>query len=741
MRIFVFTPYPIEGPSNRYRVLQYIPHFKKKGVQVTVRPFLTSAFYRVLYQKGNTLKKAWLFFKATLQRLKDVRDARMADIIFIHRECYPLGPPFIERLLTLFGKPIVYDFDDAIYLPTAQSRIRNWFKWHSKILKIISLSDEVIVCNEYLYKYAYRFNKHVTNIPTCLDTAACTSKRRWEQRKPLRIGWIGSHTTTKYLDLLVPVFKALAKRYDFELYIVGANKQLSIPGVNITQRPWELHREREDFQSLDIGVYPLLDDAWTVGKTGFKTVQFMAAGVPGVISDVGANRWIVQDGVNGFLVKTQKDWVERISRLIEDKGLREQIGRNGRRTVLEQYSVDVQLPRYLELFQKLLRPRIFHLISDLDIGGTEEMLATTLQHLPQRYNHTVCSIKPFGKVTDKVVYIENVRLISLMVSSKLNFLAIPRLFYYCIKERPLILQTYLYFDNLLGVFLGTMTRTPCIITGLRAVNTNESFLRTMFARLAFMLSDCTVSNSRSGTTALTHRYKIPAAKVILIRNGKDYSFAAEQKTKAAQERIRSRLHLSQHMFVATVVAKLREQKGHKYLLEAVARLPLELRINSKFLLVGDGPQGSFLKRYAAQMNISKQVIFLGDREDIADILLISDIFVMPSLWEGLPGAVMEAMAMGVAVLATDIPGTIELITDTTGFLVPPRDASALSDHILWLATHARERHAIGLAGKNFIMRAFTLQSMITGYDALYQRLFFAMQGKQQRRSQRMVGGS
>ncbi len=357
MRILFIEPYPIEGPSSRYRIEQYIPYFKHNGIECVVRPFVSSKFYRIIYKKGFYFQKMLFFLQSTLSRFFDIFSALKSDIIFIHLEAFPFGPPLFEWVLSKAGKKIIYDLDDAIYMgitSSANSFLR-YLKCPSKIKKIIKMADHVITCNGYLADYAKKYNKNITVIHTSVDTEKFKPINK-EKKEGLIIGWIGSHSTAKYLSELKGIFVRLVSgRYHFVLKIIGAGDEydFDVPGIEIIKLGWNLKDEIDQFQSLDIGVYPLPDNEWTRGKTGFKTIQYMSVGVPCVVSAVGANKSIVEDGINGFIAASKEEWIKKISMLIEDVDLRKRIGSNGRQTAEENFSIKVNAPKYLHVIRSL----------------------------------------------------------------------------------------------------------------------------------------------------------------------------------------------------------------------------------------------------------------------------------------------------------------------------------------------------------------------------------------------------
>jgi len=356
MKVIFISPYPTEGPSYRYRVEQYFPYLEKNGIKCVPRPFLSSAFYKILYKPKNIFRKCFYFSIASISRFFDFFRAFRYDIIFIHLEAYPIGPPVFEYLWAKFGKTIVYDLDDAIFLPRKKIsyKIIKFLKYYKKIPTLIRLSREITVCNDYLKDYTSQFKSEekIHVIPTSVDTKKFIPRHSYEANKQVPvIGWIGSHTTADYLDLLRSVFQTLSKKYNFVLKIVGAGQQFEIPGVKTNNHEWSLSRDLEDFHSLDIGVYPLPDDEWIKGKAGFKAILYMSMGIPCVCSPVGVNKEIIIDGVNSFLASTEEEWIEKLTLLITDPDLRKKLGLEGRKTIEERFSLRVSAPKLLEVLK------------------------------------------------------------------------------------------------------------------------------------------------------------------------------------------------------------------------------------------------------------------------------------------------------------------------------------------------------------------------------------------------------
>jgi len=351
--VLALSPIPEEGAGCRYRIAQFIPYLRSQGIDVTLRSLFTPDFFRLVYKRGHYVRKAVTLAALSLRQLARLASTNDYDLIFLYREIFPLGPPLVEQFLARRHRPrIVFDFDDAIFLPSVSdaNRLIAALKQPAKVGSIIRRSDHVIVGNDYLAAYAHRFNDAITVIPTSVDIRRfvprldAVSRNGSSTRRPV-IGWIGTPTTGGYLEMLRPVFQALAVQHRFVLRVSGTADPVVIPGVDVDNPPWSMASEVELFNTCDIGVYPLPDDEWSRGKCGFKAIQFMACGVPVVASPVGVNREIIEHGRNGFLASSFDDWLHRLDDLLRDARLRQQFAEAGRQTIADRYSLDVNGPK------------------------------------------------------------------------------------------------------------------------------------------------------------------------------------------------------------------------------------------------------------------------------------------------------------------------------------------------------------------------------------------------------------
>jgi glycosyltransferase involved in cell wall biosynthesis len=285
------------------------------------------------------------------RRIDDFRNLSRYDLVFIQKEALPFGTTIIEKLFSS-KKPVIYDFDDAVYLmnPSKTSLIP-FLRTPSKIATIIKLSECVIAGNQYLADYATKYNCDVHIIPTCIDTDYYIPKHKREERKRIVIGWIGSQSTISYLVDIKGVLKKLCRKYDVIFKIV-ANAEIDL-NIETEFKTWRLRDELVDLRSFDIGIMPLPNNEWTRSKCGYKIIQYMAVGKSVVASPVGVNKEIINDGVNGFLAKNENEWKEKLSVLIEDYDLRKKISVAGRQVVEDRYSLKINAPKLLNLLFKV----------------------------------------------------------------------------------------------------------------------------------------------------------------------------------------------------------------------------------------------------------------------------------------------------------------------------------------------------------------------------------------------------
>lgn len=216
------------------------------------------------------------------------------------------------------------------------------------------MSYKVSCGNRYLLDYTGKHNPHAILNPTTIDTESWHNPDQvpvgMDRGEMVVIGWTGSHSTLKYLDIVAPLLLKIESNFPHVQIMIIADRKPRLRLNSFLFLPWNEETEIQDLTKIDIGIMPLPDDEWSKGKCGFKALQYMALGKPVVASAVGVNTSIIQDGVNGFLCSKLDDWDGALTTLIKDKGLRTQMGRNGREKVIGHYSVVSNSANFLSLF-------------------------------------------------------------------------------------------------------------------------------------------------------------------------------------------------------------------------------------------------------------------------------------------------------------------------------------------------------------------------------------------------------
>ena len=341
-KIYILSPYPHgTAPSQRFRYEQYIEQFKNKG-------------WNVLYKNGLMFQKIIIMMTGFLRRFRLLFKIKKSDYIFVHREMAHFGPPVFEFLTAkLLRVKYIYDFDDAIWIPNYSESNANfqWIKCFWKVKYSIKWASTVTVGNQYLADYAKKYNPNVIVIPTTIDMENHHNETIDYQNEKICVGWTGSHSTMHYLNAIVDVIKKLETEFNFSFVIIS-DKKPDFETKSLKFIKWNKETEIKDLSTFSIGIMPLVEDQWSKGKCGFKALQYMSLGIPSVLSPVGVNLDIIKNGENGFLATTNEDFYRYLKQLIENQETRKRIGLEGKATVKARYSVEANLSKYLQLFDK-----------------------------------------------------------------------------------------------------------------------------------------------------------------------------------------------------------------------------------------------------------------------------------------------------------------------------------------------------------------------------------------------------
>lgn len=365
LKVLVLCSYPIESAATRFRVMQFIRPLADQGIELTVLPFLSGEQFRDFYSDKGTVRKAVGLLGPLRRRFAFAFGAARYDLLLVQREAMFFGPAIFEWLYHKIGNvPMVLDLDDATYVSyvsPSYGKLGSFFKFFGKTDSLIQKAALVVCGNRFIAEYAASKGAETIVIPTVADTGIFSPVVKNNELPVL--GWIGTHSTLPFLESIFPVLEKLAKDHEFKLRIVGAGKtDIKIAGVEVENRVWRLESEPEEFQTLDIGLYPIAlsssaNEQWLKGKSGFKAIQYLAVGVPFVMSPVGVCAEIGQDNVTHFNAVTNEDWYNSLSRLIADPELRNRMGKAGRDLALADYTVPTHARALAEAMKRVAAGR------------------------------------------------------------------------------------------------------------------------------------------------------------------------------------------------------------------------------------------------------------------------------------------------------------------------------------------------------------------------------------------------
>lgn len=369
-------------------------------------------------------------------------------------------------------------------------------------------------------------------------------------------------------------------------------------------------------------------------------------------------------------------------------------------------------------FHKGKNIRLLHIIDNLDRGGTQTWFMSLVKGLAELgfEQHIYC----LNEIANMSI-VENLkksgsRVTILGRSQLFALIGFIRLYQAIKKWRPDIVQTILPYGNLIGRPIACLAGVPVIVSSIRTRNMHKSKPHLFLDRLMADWADAYISVSRQIIPFAVANEGVPQEKVIYIANGLEIDRRDRSQTRT---KIRAQLGISDRTKVLGMVARLSPQKAHNDLLRAYATVTVEYP-DTVLLLVGDGPLRKNLKRQVRELKLNRQIIFLGDRSDIGDLLAAMDLFVHPSLFEGMPNAVMEAMAAGLPVIASAADGVQDLIVDgESGWLVEPGNPTELARKIIFALDNQTLWLAMGREAACRIATEFSSQKMIEAYSSAY----------------------
>lgn len=368
--------------------------------------------------------------------------------------------------------------------------------------------------------------------------------------------------------------------------------------------------------------------------------------------------------------------------------------------------------------------KVLHLTSTLGSAGAESMLVALAKH-DSSNSHMVCTVysdssykKYAAGIFKNKLEDARVAVISLNLASRLFIpIAFVRFFLLILKEKPDIIHSYLFLDNVMARIMGRLGGKK-VLCSKRDSDRGKPLFVGILNRLTAWLADATVTNFRDGIEELK-KDGIREDRIFYIPNGKD---ALDYQPSLSREEAREALGLGKDGLLLGFTGRLVWYKGQQYLIAALQQV-IKKYPHTRLLLVGEGKNRETLEQMVPGPGLSENILFLGNRTDIPRVLRALDLFVSPSLRDGMPGAVMEAMAAGLPVIATDADGSKDLIRNyENGILVPVRNSNAIAEKIIELIENKTLAGRLGRNASETISKRFTVERMVSEYQRLYASL-------------------
>ncbi|MHC4394354.1 MAG: glycosyltransferase [Planctomycetota bacterium] len=365
--------------------------------------------------------------------------------------------------------------------------------------------------------------------------------------------------------------------------------------------------------------------------------------------------------------------------------------------------------------------KVFHVLSNPNAGGIENMLSEVIP----RVDSSICDMRIVNMRDTSVIYSiwdrKGIPYFKLKTPNKFPLTSILELARLLREEKVDVVEIYGLRANIIGRLAAKLAGVPVILTGVLSTDDWRRFYHVWLDRMTSMAVTKWVANAKACKRSLMEREKFAADRIDVIYDGIDVSRWSKNNDEKVRNKLRNEFGYKQDELVFVTVANLRPDKGIGFLIEAIPEV-ISIHKSVRFLLVGRDLMDGELQEKCKQMGLEEIVTFAGFRSDIKDIYESVNAVVLPSLREGLPICLIEAMSMELPVVATFVSGTPELVDDEkTGFLVPPKDIKALSRALIKIVSNEEIRKIMGVAGSYKVNKMFKIERMVEELLEYYQR--------------------
>ena len=354
-KIAVICPYPYGvAAGQRLKYEQYFANWRENHFEIQIFPFMSHKLWKIAYKKGFLFSKIIETIYGYCKRWYLLFIIHKYDIVYIHQWTTPYGSSLYDIIIKNRSRKLIYDIEDFVTEKNSNkastSKFIQFFRFTSRIKFLVKNADHVISSSPSLNDYCISLNKlsSSTFISSSINTNRFIPKNNYENDHKIVIGWTGTFSSKPFLESIIGYLKELNSIRDFKLRIIS-NCNFEIDDLDIELIEWSKEKEVEDLQGIDIGLYPLENSKWVLGKSGLKALQYMSFGIPTVATSVGTSKDIINNNINGFLVNSRDEWINTLKKLIDDNALRKRIGLEARETIINNYSNIVIKHQYLKI--------------------------------------------------------------------------------------------------------------------------------------------------------------------------------------------------------------------------------------------------------------------------------------------------------------------------------------------------------------------------------------------------------
>lgn len=366
---------------------------------------------------------------------------------------------------------------------------------------------------------------------------------------------------------------------------------------------------------------------------------------------------------------------------------------------------------------------VMHVINAYTLGGAEKLVFDIASGMDKaKFDVFICSIgakgDDIGQAIRQDLQSRGIKTLSLdKAPRKQRWSGVLRLADILRKHKIDIVHTHCPSPDFYGRFAASLNWAAVVVSTIH----NTAGYSRLSERILGRFVSKYIAISEAVQKYALDDLQLPAHKVVVIHNG--IRMETFQGTLALREEKLAELGISGNKKIIISVGRIAEAKGQFYLIQAAKGI-LKVFPDTHFVIVGsdqvDKALAQELKRVTMAEGLAEHITFAGVRQDVPELLAISDVFVLPSLWEGFALVSLEAMAAGVPMVATDVGSIREILVNReNGLIVPPKDAEALADGIKFMLADPERARAMGLEGKKSIMQKFTIGSTVRRYEELY----------------------